>query len=819
MVRVSDPGGADQNNESNSDNSNTMTNPVVANGDDSSSSSSSVTKYNHVSPASSSSRTNPNKYSAAPLFDRSESCGSEGSLFFADMTLDLSLAATEATPRTDKLFASLVAENPGRGVGVIMRGADTDAATERGDTTVRDDDDDHTLLRNVPPMPLLSDATSLHMEEGATTRLGSGIANYHMHAINNQTDCDEHDEEANNNNYNNIITSPLHYSHCADDYPLQNNHSKNKSGSNNSNSTHLTNAISSNSNNSNTQRHVPLPPRRPPRRPRDVSYTILACVVLPTGLLLPHLYYPNEYILRHNEKGSTNSTSNVSDNNTNRNNQYSWSQMAMSSTSHSTILFSTLIATLLSLLLTRLLYNQPAGGNGNDKRHAYIGRIILTSSHLCIWLYPTLAMYIWVMLPNARKGRGGWGIITLVLPLGMLVRDASFRMKGPSPALRMRHHDGGGRGGRVSSSSSHADRRTFFRVLAVAALDIVSRSLRRKSFVRTISVLLIMQFVVVSLWWGALSVVLSVKVYEDDAMLAKLVHVLWLLITLTSGKWATDITARLIGYVTSGGVASWFGSQTTLIMERMKVEEEERRIRRSRQKPPQSTPNKVLETISENDDSNTEDNGDHRAYLGGKYSMPEAYRTASASAYAPVMDFDEEFVCHDDDDDADYNDDDDDSVEQRDNRRSGSTSASSQKHTSLSSKSSTTVKSFLAAGCTISFGSVAQCGLLGNLAQMLWSFVRNINAMEFFLQRFHPQSNSGSHGFRGMNISTDGSTVVSTSQRWKYAISEWWRTMDATIRSFVCSHSDLAMSHVAMYYKSYQMAAKDVAALIETSGT
>lgn len=38
------------------------------------------------------------------------------------------------------------------------------------------------------------------------------------------------------------------------------------------------------------------------------------------------------------------------------------------------------------------------------------------------------------------------------------------------------------------------------------------------------------------------------------------------------------------------------------------------------------------------------------------------------------------------------------------------------------------------------------------------------------------------------------------------------------IRGFVRSHSDLAMSHVAAYFKSYQRAANDVIALIESSG-
>ena len=381
-----------------------------------------------------------------------------------------------------------------------------------------------------------------------------------------------------------------------------------------------------------------------------------------------------------------------------------------------------------------------------------------------------------------------------------------------------------------SSSSSHADRRTFFRVLAVAALDILSRSLRRKSFVRAISSLLILQFVVVSLWWGALSVVLSVRVYDGDAIISKFAHLVWLLLALVSGKWATEIIVRLLGYVASGGVASWFGCQTVLIMDRTRKEEEvhaqnEERRKRHGQNSPQSAPTKVLETISENEDVITEDcctpdnlfSGDDRcALFGGHDAMPEAYRTADASAYAPVRDFDEEFVRHDDDDDGDDDDGSEEHLESTIVFSNPTSMSNQQRMPSLSS--SPTVKSFLTAGCTISFGSVAKCGLLGGLAQVLWSFVRNINAMGFFLRRFHPHSNIGSRGFRGMDISVDGSATIISPQRWKQTMEDWWRKVDVAIRCFVRNHSDLAMSHVAMY-KSYKMAANDVAALIETSGT
>ncbi len=192
--------------------------------------------------------------------------------------------------------------------------------------------------------------------------------------------------------------------------------------------------------------------------------------------------------------------------------------------------------------------------------------------------------------------------------------------------------------------------------------------------------------------------------------------------------------------------------------------------------------------------------------------MPEAYRIANASVYAPIMDFDKDFVRHNDEyDDDDSQDDEDDNSEENGEQSSYSL-------TSPTASSSTTVKSFLKAGCTLGFGSVAQCGLLGGLAQMLWSFVRNINAIGLFLRRRQPQSNSCSRGFRGMEIATDGSSIMANPQRWHHFCTELWSKIDDAIRHFVRSHSDLAMSHVAMYYKSYQMAAKDVAALIETSG-
>eukprot|EP00970_Alexandrium_tamarense_P016540 scaffold6767_cov134-Alexandrium_tamarense.AAC.3 len=57
------------------------------------------------------------------------------------------------------------------------------------------------------------------------------------------------------------------------------------------------------------------------------------------------------------------------------------------------------------------------------------------------------------------------------------------------------HNSRTSRGGGGTSASSSHDCKTFFRALACAALDILSRSLRRKSFVRVASALMGVQFI------------------------------------------------------------------------------------------------------------------------------------------------------------------------------------------------------------------------------------------------------------------------------------------------------------------------------------
>lgn len=283
---------------------------------------------------------------------------------------------------------------------------------------------------------------------------------------------------------------------------------------------------------------------------------------------------------------------------------------------------------------------------------------------------------------------------------------------------------------------------TFFEALVCMALDILSRSLRRSSFYRMVGALMGLQLCMVVLW--------KLAVFGANG-------VFWVLIALLSGKWLTGTVARIIGLIASGGIASWFTQQSILIqeMERMKA--------------------------SAHHDEPTSDDAS-ADYDVGYNQVPEEDRTADASVYQSVLDMDEGI---------------DDDFQDEDN---GSREGSNER----TNPGGSTAKGFLLAAVTTSFGSVAQCGLLGGLAQFTWSVLRNADSLSTSLSQ-------RSLGFRGMQIGQDGARGVSVI----------WKIVNKTsivARSFVRTHSDLAICHVAAYYKSYQRAASDVMALVDASG-
>ena len=456
--------------------------------------------------------------SITPTEDNNGSFPSAGSTFFADMTLDLHEAQMETTPRSDTKFASMAS---GRGVGY---GPNNPNLPPPPPPHLRSPSREE-IMQNVPAMPLIGEGASFDShdddadddapssnnnavqvntttttaassaaaaaagggtlspvaesqeEERVFTRITSGgIARGGEGGASSSGSAGFDYDYTNNNNDNNnnsTLTSSLttttttrHQHHHRQQAARRRNH---------------TNTISSRS----TSRPYP----------RDLSYTAAFSILLPIGLFLPHFYYSNHYIQHHNNECDFAVNYNHNNNLLCTPNHPSVSQMALSPSSHSVILLSTFGATILSIALLQLLYLHPGGGDGDDVRHRNVTRTLLWSANLSVWMNPMLAFVIWFWLPNARK--------VVVLPFALMVRDVWWRAKKTGSALPsfrrvvygsssrqqgQQQQQQRSRGGAGTSSSSSHDRKTFFRALACAALDILSRSLRRKSFVRVASI-------------------------------------------------------------------------------------------------------------------------------------------------------------------------------------------------------------------------------------------------------------------------------------------------------------------------------------------
>ena len=254
-----------------------------------------------------------------------------------------------------------------------------------------------------------------------------------------------------------------------------------------------------------------------------------------------------------------------------------------------------------------------------------------------------------------------------------------------------------------------------------------------------------------------LSIQFLIVLWWRSALLGALSHgsIFWFLMALLAGKWATGVVGRVLGLVASGGITAWFTEQSII------VEELERQ--------------KGSEQFDESES------------LVVESMVREEYRSAEASAYQAVIEMDEGI---------------DDDFQDEDRRES---------HPRLwSDFSNSTVLSFLKTSLTVSFGSIAQCGLLGGLAQFVWSAIRNVEALTVTLSQRFPST--ARTGFRGMPIGQEG---ISDGIGFT---SKVIGTLHSLARSFVRSHTDLGLSQVASSYKSYQRAALDVSILMDGSG-
>jgi hypothetical protein len=669
------------------------------------------------------------------------------------MTLDYQLARMETTPRTDTKFACMAAESSAASLLKMF------------------------VVPSPPIMPLtILDEEVIMSEEEMMIGVQENISMSHNN--NYTTPSSDDDDVKNSENNLDQLTNNISSANGrggdvdddSDDNFIDNSTQEEEVEE------HLRTSYNSSNQQHQQQQYLMLPyqrPSRPPRRPRDVSWMATAILIIPTGLILPHIYYH-----RHNAN-NTNNTSNDNNDTTSSLLSSSWSDMASSNSAHSTILLSTLSALAISLIVLRLLYSHPGGLDGDNYRYKAITRLLLLANHCCLWLHVLQIILIYHYLSNVRSA--------ILLPIALVIRDTLRKLSLPSSRTTAAHYrqqqqqfPQQQQSTAVTSVTTYHDRITFFRALAVSSLDVLSRSLRRTSFVRTLSILLLVQFACTYLWYSAIRTVLSSSesiTTTTTTVATKLIYITWLLLVLLAGYWVTSIVCHLLGYVSAGGVSAWFRGQQVLIMERLKQQQQQQQEKRDDTTTINAEGMNEGQTVWQDDD-NAEDD----------YDDDNAYQTADASAYATLSDFDEGL-------DDEYDDDED--------PAEGHHHHPQQQYINKDE----TVKSFLLVGCTIGFGSVAQCGLLGGVAQILSTLIRTLDIT------LPPPDE-----FRGMEVSSTVLNDATTAQRLQSIVSNRWKKIDNAIRNFVRSHSDIAMSHVAAYFKSYQRAANDVATLIEISG-
>ena len=187
----------------------------------------------------------------------------------------------------------------------------------------------------------------------------------------------------------------------------------------------------------------------------------------------------------------------------------------------------------------------------------------------------------------------------------------------------------------------------------------------------------------------------------------------WFLLAAIGGKWATGTVARLLSLISSGGISSWFAEQNALVeeMEKMKADRD-------------------------NDSGFSTTSSLHSRSDDEESDMPEAYRVAAASAYQTTLTPDEGI--------------DDDFEDEEDAQAALNAPITTFLSTPIAGGS--TVKQLLLKGVTVSFGSVCKCGLLGGLAQFVWSQLRKIDTARAKLSGFQTMSIGQSNDFQNSKI-------------------------------------------------------------------
>ena len=315
------------------------------------------------------------------------------------------------------------------------------------------------------------------------------------------------------------------------------------------------------------------------------------------------------------------------------------------------------------------LYNTQAGGDGEDIRR-YSTNLLITSQPLAlILIYPITVLFLCTQTPS-MVGWNQWPCIIVFLrfvydarTFGILF-DWSGRLRWRRRRNNNRNYDtsqngGGGWGGFGPISNDTTDNNTednsgtmnasarvnFFHEVAGTALDLLSRSLRRRSIHRFIISSVMIRYVLIMFWVLVVVRRALEGAFIDDTIrdsndgstantndnnnqqhsTRSMKDGMMLILVLIGGPWLINTVRIIIGYVCAGGIISWFAQQSIMLE---KIECGNRHNNNSAGE----NRNDLRNDESKDDDDDDYDEDD---------TMPAAYRAADASTYAPVVDFDE----------------------------------------------------------------------------------------------------------------------------------------------------------------------------------
>jgi hypothetical protein len=507
---------------------------------------------------------------------------------------------------------------------------------------------------------------------------------------------------------------------------------------------------------------------RAPRRARDVIWAISFLFYIPLSLILvPHLL----------AKGAD-------PNDIDRPPLVNWYHFGT---------IPLIISSLLGVILARILYLTHGGGDGDDVR-SIASRLMIGCNFLTCLTSPILTLQIYYLDIHDSNP------FTIALLIGWIIhsiREVSIFSNQIFSSLGSRNNayhsrEWMGRLDVEGASPEIQGQRTFVRELTHVTLDVLSRSLRCQSFYRVLCLVVAIQGVLVFFLRG-IYMQLSVEASSSNGGSNVLGGRLGFGMALVGGFWVCNACIKILGLLASGGITAWFAQQSLLLQEVHNADLGLGAVR-----------DQLTREDLEYGEVLSSHIGNSPTSIGVGI-MPDAYRTVDASAYTSVIDFDDGL-------DDDYEELElsptrsQDSMRQgRQGRQGKRTFRSKQKEskwTGGGSDSPSTVKSFLFMAMTTSFGSIAQCALLSWLAQFIWWFTHELERLAYTSRRYLPLRPGG---FRGMAVGAQGSEP-------------WSQRLKFVTRRFVRNRTDLALCHVAAYFKSYQKAANDVMALVDGSG-